>query len=100
MAQRSKSLEQFKFMDNHFLIALDGTGFFSSDKVHCANCCIKETKTGAPQYYHQMMCGALVHPSKKIVLPLAPEPIMQQDGTDKNDCERNASKRFLEDLRR
>jgi hypothetical protein len=28
-----------------------------------------------------------------------PEPIVQQDGTDKNDCERNAAKRFITKLR-
>jgi hypothetical protein len=28
-----------------------------------------------------------------------PEPIMRQDGATKNDCERNAAKRFLYDLR-
>ena len=34
------------------------------------------------------------------MIPLAPEPIVRQDGQAKNDCERNASKRFLEALRR
>jgi hypothetical protein len=24
-----------------------------------------------------------------------PEPIVKQDGTEKNDCERNAAKRFV-----
>jgi len=31
---------------------------------------------------------------------LAPEPILKQDGAKKNDCERNAAKRFLTELRR
>jgi hypothetical protein len=31
---------------------------------------------------------------------LMPEPIVKQDGTDKNDCERNAAKRFVAKLRR
>jgi hypothetical protein len=34
------------------------------------------------------------------VFPLAPEPILKQDGARKNDCERNAAKRLLTDLRR
>ena len=34
------------------------------------------------------------------MIPLAPESIVRQDGQAKNDCERNASKRFLETLRR
>ncbi len=32
-------------------------------------------------------------------LPLMPEPIVKQDGSRKNDCERNAAKRFLAKLR-
>ena len=31
---------------------------------------------------------------------MAPEPIIKGDGMTKNDCERNASKRLLKDLRR
>lgn len=42
----------------------------------------------------------MVHPELKEVIPLAPEPIMKGDGAKKNDCERNASKRLLSDLRR
>lgn len=41
----------------------------------------------------------LVHPQRKTVLPLAPEVITRQDGATKNDCERNASKRLLRQLR-
>ena len=36
---------------------------------------------------------------EKAVIPLAPEPIIKQDGAAKNDCERNAAKRFFEKLR-
>ena len=36
----------------------------------------------------------------KAVFPLAPEPIRKEDGETKNDCERNAAKRLLDDLRR
>ena len=42
----------------------------------------------------------MVSPDHKEVIPLAPEPILNTDGATKNDCERNASKRFLEDYRR
>jgi hypothetical protein len=46
-----------------------------------------------------MFCAAVVHPDIKLVLPLAPEPIMKTDGATKNDCERNASKRLYADAR-
>ena len=41
----------------------------------------------------------LVHPDKPNVLPLFPEAITRQDGENKNDCERNASKRLLPAIR-
>jgi hypothetical protein len=47
-----------------------------------------------------MLGAALVHPDKAEVIPLAPEPIVQQDGHTKNDCERNAARRFLARFRR
>ena len=50
-------------------------------------------------YRHQMLGAALIHPDKREVIPLMPEPIIKQDGTAKNDCERNAAKRFITKLR-
>jgi len=42
----------------------------------------------------------IVHPKQKNVIPLCPEPILKEDGSKKNDCERNACKRFLKHFRR
>lgn len=100
MVQRNKILEEYVFMNDSYLISVDGTGHFSSDKVHCDNCCEKHHQNGKTTYYHQMLAASLVHPDKKQVIPFAPEPINKQDGNNKNDCERNASKRLLSDLRR
>ena len=47
-----------------------------------------------------MLGAVLVHPDKREVFALAPEPIMKGDGAKKNDCERNAAKRLLSDVRR
>jgi len=44
--------------------------------------------------------AAIVHPEHKVVIPLAPEPIVKGDGNTKNDCERNAVKGLLSDFRR
>ena len=41
-----------------------------------------------------------MHPEQREVFPLAPEPIVKEDGAKKNDCERNAAKRLLQDVRR
>jgi hypothetical protein len=98
--QRGKILEDFVYLDGAYLMALDGTGYFSSHEVYCDSCCKKEHRDGSVTYYHQMLSGVLVHPQKKGVIPLAPEPIVKQDGVKKNDCERNAGERFLENFRR
>jgi len=98
--QRGKELDNFKFIDGSYLASVDGTGYFFSDSVHCDQCCERKHKDGSVSYYHQMLAAVIVHPDVRQVLPLAPEPILKQDGNTKNDCERNAAKRLLNDLRR
>src|SRR5262244_61126 len=97
--QRGKVLEAMRFLDGHYLVALDGTGYFSSPTIHCASCLQKQHRNGSITYYHQMLGAAIIHPDKRAVIPLMPEPIIKHDGTAKNDCERNAAKRFIAKLR-
>jgi hypothetical protein len=98
--QDSKCLEQFQFLDGHYLLSVDGTGKFSSSNVCCEHCCKKEHKDGSITYYHQMLGACIVHPDKGNVIPLCPEQIQNKDGSAKNDCERVATKRFIENFRR
>jgi hypothetical protein len=100
LLQRGKGLEGFDWLDGHYVLSLDGTGYYSSQKVHCAQCGEKHHRNGTVTYYHQMLGAVLVNPDCREVIALAPEPILKQDGAKKNDCERNAAKRLLEDLRR
>jgi Transposase DDE domain len=97
--QRGKALEPMMFLPGYYLLALDGTGYFSSKTIHCQSCLQKVHHNGSITYYHQMLGAAIIHPDCREVIPLMPEPIVKQDGTDKNDCERNAAKRFLAKLR-
>jgi len=97
--QRGKALEEMVFVEGHYLLALDGTGYFSSTQIHCASCLETHHRNGTVTYRHQMLGAALIHPDRREVIPLMPEPIIKQDGTDKNDCERNAAKRFIVQLR-
>ena len=98
--QRGKVLENWTMLGGHYLIAIDGTGIRSSHKVKCEKCCVKNHRNGSTTYFHQMLGAAMIHPDHSVVLPLAPEPIRKEDGAKKNDCERNAAKRLLDDLRR
>lgn len=99
-AQRGGALKNFEFMDGHYLAGLDGTGIFSSNQIQCDQCIEKfYKKTGEFSYSHQMVGAAILHPDMKQVIPLCPEPIQKKDGSRKNDCERNVTKRVLEDLK-
>jgi len=98
--QRGNGLEGYEFMKGHVLISLDGTGFFSSSEVSCPHCCVKKHANGTESYYHQMLGACVVHPNKRNVIPLCPEVILNRDGATKNDCERNATYRFVKNFRR
>lgn len=98
--QRGKALEKMTFIDNHYLLSGDGTGFYSSEKVSSPYCLGKKQKNGKTVYYQQMYAAAFVHPEHKEVIPVFPEMITRRDGTTKNDCERNAANRFYTEFRR
>jgi hypothetical protein len=98
--QRGKVLEDRVFFQGCYLLSLDGTEYFSSDAIHCSSCLQRKSGKGDKiTYYHQVLGAALVHPDQREVIPLMPEPIIKQDGQTKNDCERNAAKRFLAKFR-
>jgi hypothetical protein len=97
--QRGKALEAMTWLDGHYLLALDGTGYFSSKTIHCASCVRRVHRNGSITYAHQMLGAAIIHPDQRAVIPLMPEPITNRDGMDKNDGERHAAKRFVAKLR-
>jgi hypothetical protein len=97
--QRGKAIEPMLFLDEHYLRALDGTGYFSSQTMHCPSCLYKVLRNGALTYSHQILGAAILHPDQRPVIPLLPEPIVKQDGQAKNDGERHAAKRFISKLR-
>lgn len=83
LVQRGKVLERFQFLDQSYLLSVDGTGYFSSQEVYWDSCCQKKHRDGAVTYYHQLLSAVLVHPEESVVLPFAPEPLIQQDGVSK-----------------
>ena len=100
LLQRGKQLEAFRFMDNRYLVPIDGSGYFSSSKIECAGCLKKKSKKGETRYEHHILQAVIVCPGQKQVIPLAPEPITNKDGGKKQDCEINAGKRILKDIRK
>ena len=87
---------QYKIGSKKYLIVSnDGVQHFSSKNCSCDKCLKKQHSNGSITYHHNMLCGALVHPNKREVFILDSEPIVNEDGNTKNDCERNAAKRLL-----
>src|SRR6202008_958487 len=72
--QRGKALQELEFVQGHSLLALDGTGYFSSKHIHCGSCLETQHRNGTLTYAHHMLGAALIHPDKREVIPLMPEP--------------------------
>jgi len=88
-------LESFRAVHQNHLIALDGTWYFSSQKIHCPQCGCLEHKSGDKTYYHSALTPVIVAPGQPQAIPLRPEFITPQDGHTKQDCEIAAAKRWL-----
>jgi hypothetical protein len=97
--QRGQVLKEYVFLEGCYLVALDGVEYFRSKEVHCERCLTCQHQNGEVSYYHQMLGAVIVHPDLPEVIPLAPEPIQRPDGQCKNDCERNAARRWLKRFR-
>ena len=97
--QRGKHLDLFRFSEDRYLLSLDGSEYFSSNAIHCPGCLTKTSANGHVRYEHQILQAVIVCPGIREVIPLAPEPIANSDGAQKQDCEINAAKRLISKLR-
>ncbi|MDR0685202.1 MAG: hypothetical protein LBF83_08740 [Spirochaetaceae bacterium] len=93
-------LESYRVLEGTMPAAPDGTWYFSSKDIHREHCLTRKTKKrdggGGALYYHEMVDAVAVKPGRPVVvLPLIPEFVRNEDGKDKQDCERNAAKRRL-----
>lgn len=93
--EQAGELSQFRDFNDTLLVPLDGTQYFSSQKIHCAQCSQRTLVNGEMLYSHSVITPVVVKPSQPHVLPLEPEFIVPQDGTTKQDCELTAAKRWL-----
>ena len=93
--QQRDGLKAFQRLAGRTLVALDGTEYFCSQKLSCAQCLTRKRANGKTEHYHAMLAAMIVAPGQNTVLPLMPEFIAPQDGAEKQDCERNAAKRCL-----
>ena len=92
--KRDGHLKPFQYLGG-LLIALDGTQYFDSHKLHCNCCSSRKHKNGTVTYFHSAILPVIVAPGQSQVISLAPECITPQDGQEKQDCEVAAAKRWL-----
>ena len=88
-------LDAFRCLDGRILVALDGTEYFCSKKIDCVHCLKRKRRDGSVEFYHSMLAATIVAPGRSQCVHLMPEFIETFDGADKQDCERNAVKRWL-----
>lgn len=93
--KEQQGLLQFRNELNTYSIALDGVNFFSSENISCVKCLKREDRSGVEHFYHSAITPVFVKSGQAQVLPLPPEFIVPQDGSEKQDCERVAAKRWL-----
>jgi hypothetical protein len=86
----------FSQLGGRTLIALDGTEYFQSRNISCDRCLKRKRSDGEIDCYHSMLAATIVAPGTSVAIPLMPEPITNSDGSDKQDCETNAAKRWFE----
>ncbi len=91
-------LDDLRGVNGTRLIALDGTWYFSSKSrnIHCPRCSSLNHKNGEVTHFHSAITPVIIGPGQPYAIPLRPEFIVPQDGHKKQDCEINASKRWLE----
>jgi len=87
--------QAFGRLEGRTLIAWDGTEYFCSQKLGCPNCLTRKRSNGKTENYHCLLSATVVAPGHSKVVPLMPEFIAPRDGAEKQDCERNACKRWF-----
>ena len=93
--EENDALKNYQSYDDQILISNDGTQTISSQKVSCQNCSHRELANDKTQYFHSVLLPVIVKAGEPRVLPLPPEFITPQDGHEKQDCEREATKRWV-----
>jgi hypothetical protein len=94
--RRGGYLRGYEQLGGDLLVALDGTQYFQSEQIHCPQCNHRQHQNGTVSYFHSAILPVIVAPGRAEAISLAPELITPQDGAEKQDCEVNAAKRWLQ----
>ena len=103
------ALEPFLRLGGRLLVALDGIQIHCSDSIRCRQCSTRHVGSDKTEpYFHTMLSASVVAAGHNRVLPLMGEFVQPQqdpaagrpeltEQARKQDCERNAAKRWLHD---
>ena len=68
------ALDPFLRLEGRLLVALDGIEFHKSCKIKCDSCSTRHVgKAKTPQYFHSMVCSAVVADGHDRAIPCSPE---------------------------
>jgi hypothetical protein len=96
LMQQRGLLQPMRSFANSLLLALDGTGYFLSESIHCPSCMVSNHRDGRVTYTHSVLLPAVVSPQQAHVVALQPEFLSPQDGHDRQDCEFQAALRWID----
>ena len=96
LMQQHELIQPMRSFANSLLVALDGTGYFQSESIHCPSCMVSNHRDGRVTYAHSVLLPAVVSPEQSHVLSLQPEFLSPQDGHDRQDCEFRAAQRWID----
>jgi len=96
---QSNHLIDYEIFGGYLYIPIDGTTYFTSQKVHCEKCLQTHHQNQTITYHDKGLVATLVHPEQKEVFPVAIEAIVKQDGQTKNDSELAATERLFPSIK-
>ena len=92
---RADVLKGYRSHAQCLLVGMDGTEYFSSQKIYCEQCSQRELRNGKINHFHSVLTPVIVQAGNEHVIALEPEFITPQDGNEKQDCEIEAGKRWV-----
>lgn len=100
ISQDKLSQLQSALVSPDYSLGIDKSYIEITDKLSSEQLQVIEKITGHAyynkRYVHQMITPILLHPDSNHVISLQPEFIENHDGHEKQDCEQNAAKRWVE----
>ncbi|MGE0884291.1 MAG: hypothetical protein AB7P14_12165 [Blastocatellales bacterium] len=60
---------------NYYTVALDGSQYFSSEKIACPHCLRRKDKNGEMHFYHNVVGATLVRAGSRDISPLDAEQL-------------------------